>query len=131
MVIVRSAMTLVAIAACAWFVVGIRQAHEIDSATAIVMQGRSAGPAQLAKAGRLLASAGFFNPDREVDILRGRLEIAQSHSQRAVRILQGVTHSEPLDLEGWIWLAGASLGDRHELEIALAHLAKLDPKDAG
>lgn len=124
------ALTVVALAVCGWFVVGTRQAHDLAAATSIVDAGRGAGPDRLAAAAADLHSAAFLDPDQEVNILRGRLAIARGQVPLARRILTGVTRSEPMNLEAWIWFTGASLGSPREGRIGTARIAQLDPLDA-
>jgi predicted Zn-dependent protease len=124
----RGGLLVLAVAACAWFVLGIRQAQETDQAAAIVAQRPTAPAAKLREAASLLRSAGFLNPGVQVDILRGQLAILQQRPRLAVQILRGATRSEPMNLEAWIWLAGASLIDPPQAKIALAHIHALDPR---
>lgn len=119
-----------AIVASAWFVVGIRQVQDITGATAVAENASAHTPAQVRHAFRLLDSAATLNPDAEVDILRGRLALGLQQFVRARRILEGVTRSEPDNLEGWIWLTAASLNDRREGRLALRRLRELDPRSA-
>lgn len=121
----RVVICAVALVACAWFAVGIRQAHDIAAATGAIASHGSAR--QLADAQSSLGSAAFLNPDQEVQILRGRLAIDQGHPQRAQRILAAVTRAEPMNLEAWIWLTGATLGDPPLAHAALDHIYQLDP----
>lgn len=115
----------VALVACAWYVIGIRQARDTADATGVIAAHGSAR--QLAHARSLLDSASFLNPDEQVQILRGRLAIEQGHTQQAQRILTSVTRAEPMNLEGWIWLTGAALGNPPLAHAALAHIYRLDP----
>jgi hypothetical protein len=126
--VLRPALLLVAVAACAWFVVGAREAHEVDQATNVVEAGAHT-PAQLRSADSELRSAAFLNPDREVDILRGRVAIDEHRLSQARQILAGVVDAEPENLNGWIWFTGANLG-RPAAREGTAHLARLDPQDA-
>jgi hypothetical protein len=114
---------------CAWFVLGIRQAHELGNATSILSQPGFRTPGQLREVSALIRSAGTLNPDAQVDIARGRVAIDRQTFPAARRILGDVVRREPMNLEAWIWLAGASLNDRPELHLALAHWALLDPLD--
>jgi predicted Zn-dependent protease len=115
----------VAIAACAWYVLGIRQAHDTAAATGVIVAHGQAR--ELAHTRSLLDSAGFLNPDQTVQILRGRLAIEQGHPDQAQRILAAATRAEPMNLEAWIWLTGAALGNPPIAHAALAHLYRLDP----
>ncbi|HTX30994.1 MAG TPA: hypothetical protein VMD09_06395 [Solirubrobacteraceae bacterium] len=113
-----------AIVTCAWYVVGIRQAHNVTAATSIITAHRTA---ELTRARSQLDSAAFLNPDREVQILRGRLALAQGHPVQAQRILTAVTRAEPMNLEAWIWLTGAALGNSPLARAGLSHIYRLDP----
>jgi predicted Zn-dependent protease len=119
---------LVAIVVCAWFGLGIRQAREINRATSIIAQRGTIPAAQLRAAASALRSARTLNPDAEVNILRARLAVQQQQPRQAERILKTVVRGEPMNLEGWIWLAGVSLIDPPEARIALAQIARLDPR---
>jgi hypothetical protein len=122
---------IVALAACAWFAVGIRQAQGVARATSIAEAGGAARPGQLAAAASDLRAAAFLNPDQEVNILRGRVAILRGNLRRAREILGTVTRSEPMNLEAWIWFIGANLGNPPEARAGTARLAQLDPIDAG
>ncbi len=124
----RSALLLVAVAACAWFVVGARQAHEVDQATNAVSAANPTA-AQLDAAAAQLRSASFLNPDRTVDILKARVAIRQHRLPRARAILAAVTRAEPQNLEAWIWFTGANLG-RPAGKLGRAEITALDPMDA-
>lgn len=126
----RVSMLALAVVACAWFAVGIRQAHDITRATSIVTGPKLPTPAQARHAQSLLNSAAWLYPGTEVDVLSGRLAIEQGRRVQAQRILRSVTDTEPLNLDGWYWLAGAR--PNHKLaESALGHVILLDPRAAG
>jgi len=128
--VVRLVILGVAIVVCAWYVVGIRQAHELAVARAVISNPTAHTPAALRHAGSLLNSAATLNPDAEVDILRGRLALAEHRFGPAQRILEDVARREPHNLEAWIWVAGAALISPHEEKIALDHVHQLDPRSA-
>jgi hypothetical protein len=124
----RSGVLVVAVAACAWFVLGARQAHDVDQATNVVTAANPTA-AQLRSAAAQLRSAAFLNPDRTVDILQARVAILQHRLPRARRILSGVTRAEPQNLEAWIWFTGANLG-RPAGRLGRGRITALDPMDA-
>lgn len=124
----RAAAVAFAVAACVWFAIGVRQAHDVTVATNIVTSSHT--PASLARASSALSSAAFLNPDQNVDILRGRVAIARGHVARAQQILRRVTEKEPLNLIAWIWFTGASLGNKEAGTLGAKQIAKLDPLDA-
>lgn len=103
--VMRGLGLLVAVAVCAWFAVGIRQAHDTSKATSIVFGANHLSAAQAAHAALLLRAAGFLNPDSEVDLLRAQLARDQNERHRAERLVAGVLRSEPLNLRAWISLA--------------------------
>jgi predicted Zn-dependent protease len=111
MTIGRVFVLLLAVLACAWFVLGIRQAHGIDAATsAISAQTRLSGNA-VRRVNSSLDAAATLNPDQEVNVLRARLALAQGDERRARAILRQVTRREPSNLEAWVWYAQASAND--------------------
>ena len=123
----RVLIVIVAVLACAWFILGIHQAHEISEATAIVTQSSTPTAAESARATSLLRSAGTLNPDREVELLRAALALDQNNFQRARVILLGVVRDEPMNVEAWAMLATAA-GSNPRLEReALDHVAQLHP----
>ncbi len=80
--VLRAGMVLVAAVACAWFALGVRQAHDTDAATALV-DGAKLSASQARKADSLLKSAAALNPDREIDLLRA--QVALRRAQRSGR----------------------------------------------
>jgi predicted Zn-dependent protease len=128
--VLRPVGVVVALMLCAWFVIGIRQANGVSTATDVVAAGRGAPAHQVASAAAALRSAEFLNPDQNVNILRGRLAIARGQLRQAQQILAQVTRREPLNLEAWIWFTGANLGNKSEARIGSARIAELDPLDA-
>jgi predicted Zn-dependent protease len=123
----HAAVLVLALLACAWFVLGIRQAHELASAASIVSQQRPPTAAQARTAGSQLRSAAELNPDLEVDVLRGRLALARGNPPAARRILESVTRREPQNLEAWLWLARASAGAPATFQLAVARFHQLLP----
>jgi hypothetical protein len=128
--IAQAALAVAAVVVAAWFLIGLRQAHEVDQATNIIAQGYGTSPAQRAQAASLLSSASFLYPGQDVPILKARLAIQDKNLAVAQRILGGVTRTEPLNLQGWIWLTGSLLANPKASHVAAAHIVKLDPIDA-
>jgi hypothetical protein len=126
--VLRPALLILAVVACAWFVLSVRQSHEVDQAANVVAASNPAAP-QLRTAASQLHSASSLNPDRTVDILRARVAIDQRRLPLARRILAAVTRAEPQNLEAWIWFTGANLG-RPAARLGTARIAALDPLDA-
>jgi predicted Zn-dependent protease len=121
----RVVLVAVALAVCAWFALGIRQANQVNDAAAIV--GSPASAAQARHAAKLLDDARTLNPDARVDVLRGQLALQQGDRDRAHRILSDVVAREPENLEASVSLARASR-NAAEFRGALAHVAQLVPR---
>jgi predicted Zn-dependent protease len=127
--VVRISALVVAVAACAWFALGIVQSIDTTRATAIVSSSTPMTPQRAAHARSLLDSAGTLNPDKTVDILRGELASELHQPVRAVATLESVTASEPQNADAWVTLARVALHhDTPALERAVARLAQLDPR---
>jgi hypothetical protein len=106
--IARVLLLMTAVVACAWFALGIRQAHDIAATTAALSHPVPAGSASAHSISSWISAAEQLNPDRKPQILRGRLALAQGRLAQARAILLRVTHEEPQNLEPWIWFLQAS-----------------------
>jgi predicted Zn-dependent protease len=127
MPLARALSLVVALVVCAWFALGIRQAHDTSQAAAILSHGAELSYAQAAHADSLLHSARVLNPDLQVDVLRAQAALIENDRARAARILEDVVRREPTNLDGWVFLTRASR-NVPELERAAARIAELDPK---
>jgi predicted Zn-dependent protease len=123
----RGSLVVLALAACAWFALGIEQARDTDRATALLSSQTPLSPATASRVGSLLASAGTLNPDSTIDLLRSRLASLQHDPSRAIEILQEVTRREPLNISAWLALAQAALDhDKRAVDLAVANIGRLD-----
>jgi predicted Zn-dependent protease len=123
-----SLLTLaLAVVACAWFALGIRQAHEIAEATKLVSQAGALSSSESAHVASLLRAAGQLDPDSAVDVLRARLAIRENKPRSAKRITEDVVGSEPMNLLAWNVLATVSGDDARTERVALEHIAQLHP----
>jgi len=116
-----------ALVASAWYVIGIRQAHDINRASAIVSSGARLSSAQARHAAALLHDAKFLNPDRQVDLLGAQLNRDQGNLRGARTILKRVVASEPDNLLAWVSLAESSVGDLKDFYAAAYRLRQLAP----
>jgi predicted Zn-dependent protease len=123
----RALSLLLALVLCAWFALGIRQAHDTSQATSSLSNSGGLSSAQAARVDSLLSAAGTLNPDSQVGLLRGRAALAENDRPRAVRIIEDVTRREPMNLQAWLLLAEASR-NVPEIELAVARVAELDPR---
>ena len=123
----RIAAVVLALVAAGWYVIGIRQAHELDAASAIIRGSAPLTPARARRAAELLHAAKLLNPDREVDMLRAQLDRARGDVTRARAILDRVVASEPDNAEAWFQLAGSSAGSPSTFARALRNFWRLEP----
>lgn len=128
--LVRVALAVGALAVSAWFGLGWVQARDTGRASALVAPGNHLSPSRAAQVRAWLHSAGTLNPDHQVDLLRARLDFDQGEFPAAVRILESVTRSEPLNVFAWVQL-GFTAGAAHrpaEAQLAVGRAAQLVAK---
>lgn len=121
----------VALVVVAWFALGAHQARELDHARTLISAASSLSAAQAARADSMLAAAGTLNPDQEVNLLRARVALLKGDRPQAARILEQLVRSEPLNLEGWVWLAQAAVSDRTIFGQAILNIRRLDSVRSG
>lgn len=126
--LLRIAGVLAAVVVCVWFALGIRQAQNVDAASAIIGSGHGRISASAAnRARQLLDSAAQLNPDRSVDLVRSQLALREGDPARARAIALAVTRAEPQNLQAWIAYGTASANDPADFRFALRHLEQLAP----
>jgi hypothetical protein len=108
--LIRTAIAVVALVVAAWFALGVRQARDTDHVAAAILALPRLSQAQANWLDSILAGAAFLNPDRQIDLLRSAVALASGHQPRAQRIAAGVTRAEPLNLQAWTQLARTSHG---------------------
>ncbi len=106
MVLARGAVLVFAVLACAWFALGIRQAHDTGRASSI-LQGptRSLSAAHANQAASLLHDAAFLNPDVTVKLLRAQLAADRGNKSQAESIALSAALQEPDNVQAWFALA--------------------------
>jgi predicted Zn-dependent protease len=124
---VRAAVLAVALAAAAWFAIGVRQARDTSRASALVSGGAPLSASQARHAASLLDAAGLLNPDRQVDVVRAELDRDQGNMRGARTILKRVVTAEPDNLLAWIALAKASVGNLKDFYAAAYRIRQLVP----
>jgi predicted Zn-dependent protease len=128
MTFARASVIALAVLACAWFVLGIRQAHDTNKVSAIVSSNAQLSSTQVHRAAALLNDAKLLNPVTDVDVLRARLEQAQGNLPRARSTLERVVAKEPQNVIAWLWLARFSAGAPRTFFAAAIHIAELAPQ---
>jgi len=124
--VARIITVCVALLIAAWFVLGARQARELDHATTVIESASSLTAAQAARVDSMLSAAATLNPDQEVSLLRARVAVLQGHNSAATHILERLVQDEPLNIEGWVWLARVALPSRTLFDRALVNIHRLD-----
>jgi Tfp pilus assembly protein PilF len=120
-----------ALVACVWFAIGIRQAHDTARAAAIVSERRTATAGEEREVASLVGGARLLNPDKEIDVLLGAIEVEHHDFIRARQVLEAVTRSEPRNIQAWLWLAHSAAHDPALLYVALLHVRELEPEIRG
>lgn len=126
-VLARGLVFALAVVACAWFVIGVRQAHAVDQATRIVSSASPLTADDARHASDLLSSASFLSPDRQVDVLRAEVELGRGDLSAARQILKQVVKAEPDNLGAWLTLAKASVHDTRDFYAAAYAIHTLAP----
>ncbi len=116
----RISLAVLALLVCGWYALGIVQAHDQARATSLLNQPGTPTPGQTKRILGLLDGAGWLNPDRDIDLLRGEAEIRGGEPAAAQGLMQQVLRDEPLNVDAWIEL-GFAAGTR---DPALARLAR-------
>ena len=115
----RVALAAVAVVACAWFALGIRQSRDLERADALVHQSGTPTKGQTSEILRLLHRASLLNPDRNVDLLRAQAEVRAGDAATAERQTKRVVRDEPMNVDAWIVLGFAT----QQRDPAVARLA--------
>jgi thioredoxin-like negative regulator of GroEL len=123
----RGLLALMALAACAWFGLGVVQARDTSQAQSILGAQPSLGPAEARHVTSLLWGASTLNPDRDVSILRAKLDLLEGRRAAATAVMRKVVGSEPDNIEAWVQMAQTDHTPAG-LERAIRNLARLDPR---
>jgi hypothetical protein len=125
---VRLALLTVALAACAWFALGVRSVNDQNQVNALLNAHDHLTPAQAQAATATLNQARVLDPDEDLNILRAQVKFHSGDVAGAVRVARGVVSDEPRYADGWLVLE--VLSDRIDPalnRLAQARLAELVP----
>jgi hypothetical protein len=127
----RFALAVIATAAAAWFVIGARQAHEIDTVSVLLNHQAGNNPATSRRAASLLNSADFLYPGVDVTLLRARLDMERHDYPKAKPLVDRSLASEPGNLNAWISALDLAIvqPSAENTKRIVAHLQALDPID--
>jgi hypothetical protein len=121
----RFAIAALAVAVCAWFVVGAIQTDNENRATAVINGGGTPTPAQTAQIEHWLDTAGTLNPDHNIDLLRAQAEVRAGQSAKALALMKRIVRDEPRNADAWIVFGFAAQSQSPALA-RLAHAEVLD-----
>lgn len=128
----RSALVLLCLAACAWFVLGVVQARDFNRAADIIEGAHSLDSTQANHVRSLLDTAATLDPNRSVTMLRAQAASLSGQPHQAIRLAEQVTTAEPRNLNAWLLLSQVALHvNRQLLGHAVLRLKQLDPRLTG
>lgn len=124
----RFAIAALAVAACAWFVIGVVQSNNESRATTLINGGGTPTPAQTSQIEHWLDTAATLNPDRNIDLLRAQAEVRAGQSAKALVLMKRVVADEPRNADAWIVFGFAAQPQSPALaRMAHAEVLKLAP----
>lgn len=123
----RLVAVVIALVVTAWFAVGVRQSNKTQSATNLVGTSTQLPASAARRANSLLSSAGFLNPDRQVDLLRAQVDRERGRLSAARAILKPLVAAEPENVQAWLELARSSVGDATDFFTAVRRVQQLVP----
>ena len=125
----RLAIAALAVAACAWFVIGVIQTDNQSRATSVINGGGTPTPAQTAQIEHWLDRASTLNPDRTIDLLRAQAEVRAGQSAKALGLMKRVVRDEPRNADAWVVFGFAAQSQSPALaNLAHAEVRKLAPQ---
>ncbi len=125
MVLARVGLVALALVACAWYVIAVRQARDQAAAAALVQGNLTPVPAVTRHALDLLDAAATLNPDRAIDLLRAQALVRAGQAPAALRLMKSVVAAEPDNVDAWI-VYGFAAGSRDPAVARLARAKRLE-----
>jgi predicted Zn-dependent protease len=99
---IRAALLTVALAACAWFALGVRASHDQNAVSSLIAAHNTLSPAQARSALAELHDGNVLNPDEALNVLRAQVYFHSGNVSRALAIAKGVVSREPSNVDGWV-----------------------------
>ena len=132
MLALRVSLIVAALAACAWFALGIRSSHDADKVGSLVGQASSISPAQARADYRMIDDAEVLNPDQSLELLRSEVALHSGQHSYALAVAKRIVAREPSNPNGWLALEVVSDKFAPALNrLAQLKLAQLVPPTAG
>ncbi len=128
----RVSMIVAALAACAWFALGIRSSHDADRVSALVSSASSIPASQARADYSTLDDAELLNPDQSLELLRAEVALHSGQHSYALAVAKRIVAREPGNPNGWLALEVVSDKFAPALNrLAQLKLAQLVPPTAG
>ncbi len=105
----RVLIGVLALAACAWFVMGIVQSRAQNELVGLINAHPKMTAAEIAHGRRLLGQARTLNPDRDLDLLEAELYQRAGDPAAATKVLLGTVRAQPRDVDAWHLLSFAAV----------------------
>jgi hypothetical protein len=100
----RALLITVALAACAWYALGVRSSHDEDKVGSLIGLATSISQSQARADDRMLDDAEVLNPDQYLELLRAEVALHAGNRARALAIAKRVVSREPQNPEDWLAL---------------------------
>ncbi len=101
----RLVVLLIAVVACGWYILEIREFKALNRIEAFVQQHTKITRAQANAADATLDDAQFLNPNQAVPSTRAVVATKVGDRRRAVAIAEAVARREPLNFGSWEFVA--------------------------
>jgi uncharacterized protein HemX len=102
--VLRALLIAFALAACAWFALGVRSSHDADKVAALIGHATSISPSQARADDNNLDHAEVLNPDQYLELLRAEVALHAGKRAVALAIAKQVVSREPQNPEDWMVL---------------------------
>jgi hypothetical protein len=119
--VLRALLITVAIAACAWFALGIRSSHDADKVNSMIGHATSITMAQARADDQALNDAELLDPDQSLEELRAEVALHAGDHAAALAIAKQVVSRESQNPYDWLLLKVLST----RINPALNRLAQL------
>jgi hypothetical protein len=128
----RVSLIVAALAACAWFALGIRSSHDADRVSALLSSASSIPAFQARADYSTLDDAEVLNPDQSLELLRSEVALHSGQHSYALAVATRIVAREPSNPNGWLALEVVSDKFAPALNrLAQLKLAQLVPPTAG
>lgn len=128
MLVLRTVLITIAVAACAWFALAIRSSHEVDRVSSALAFAANITPAQVRSYDQALDRAAVLDPDQTIETNRAEVALHAGDRAAALAIAQRVVKREPDNPYAWLLVRVLAVQGRPALfRLAQLRIAQLVP----